>query len=221
MQTAEVQLLSLFPVFGSISRAALDRVIASSQMRNLKAGSLLFTAGSPCSGFPLLVSGTVRVAKTSPGGREVQLYRVRPGEACIMSTGCLLGDVNYGASGIAETDVTVLALPPHLFSDLMAHEEAFRHWVFGLFSERLAGMMELVEAITFQRLDRRLAAHLVEHGPVVKGSQQKLADDLGTVREMVGRVLRNFEDRGLVQLGRGEVRVVDRETLTAVAEIRD
>jgi CRP/FNR family transcriptional regulator len=212
------RLLALFPVFGSISREALEQVLASAQVRKLKAGSALFSAGNPCSGFPMLLSGTVRVTKSAPTGREVQLYRVRPGEACIMSTGCLLGDVEYGASGIAESDVTVLALPPRLFSEMMAREESFRRWVFSLFSERLCGMMELIEAVAFQRLDRRLALHLAGSGPVLHVSQQKLADDLGTVREIVGRVLRSFEDRGLVELGRNQIKVLDAAALRALAE---
>jgi CRP/FNR family transcriptional regulator len=211
------RLLALFPVFGSISGQALDEVLKFGQVRKLTPGSLLFSAGNPCTGFPMLLSGTVRVVKASPNGREVQLYRVQPGEACIMSTGCLLGNVEYGASGIAETEVTVFSLAPKLFGDLMAREEGFRRWVFALSSERLSGMMELVEAITFQRLDRRLAAHLVNSGPVLNVSQQKLADDLGTVREMVGRVLRSFEERGLVELGRNQVKVLDAPALQAIA----
>lgn len=211
------ELLRLFPVFSAISPKARDEVLRASAIRTLHAGNLMFTSGNPCGGFPLLIAGTVRVIKAAPNGREVQLYRVRPGEACIMSTGCLLTSVEYGASGVAETDVTVLTIPPRLFNRLMAEEEAFRLWVFGLFSERLSGLMELVEAITFQRLDRRVAAALIEAGPVVQITQQKLADDLGTVREMVGRVLRNFEDRGLVELSRNQIKLLDKTTLQAIA----
>lgn len=164
----------------------------------------------------MVLRGTLRVTRASPEGREVQLYRVKAGESCIMSTGCLLGEVKYGAAGFAETAMTLAVLPPQLFNDLMANNPPFRRYLFTLFSTRLAGMMELVEAVTFQRLDRRLAALLLERGEVIQASQQKLADDIGTVREMVGRVLRNFEDRGLVALGREQVRVLDPEGLRAV-----
>ena len=212
------ELLALFPVFAGMPVAELDRILGSAVLRTVKSGAQLFSSGSPCSGFPMLLSGTVRVTRTNPQGREVQLYRVKPGESCIMSTGCLLGEIEYGASGTAESDVTLIVLPPVLFNELMAKNPAFRQYVFALFSERLAGMMELVEAVTFQRLDRRLATLLLERGEVVRVSQQKLADDLGTVREMVGRVLRNFEDRGLVALGREQVRIVDPAGLRAVLD---
>lgn len=212
------ELLEQFAVFAGMPAAELDRILAASSVRTVKAGAALFSSGSPCSGFPMVLSGTVRVTRINPQGREVQLYRVKPGESCIMSTGCLLGDIEYGATGIAESDVKLVVLPPALFNQLMSENVTFRHYVFALFSERLAGMMELVEAVTFQRLDRRLAALLLERGKVVHASQQKLADDIGTVREMVGRVLRNFEDRGLVALGREQVRVINPEGLRAVLE---
>ncbi len=211
-------LLERFPVFGEISRQVLERVLRAAQVRTLAAASPLFSAGNPCTGFPMLLSGSVRVSKAAANGREVQLYRVYPGEACIMSTGCLLGDIEYGASGTAETEVVVFTLPPALFAEMMAREESFRRWVFTLFSERLSGMMELVEAVAFQRLDRRLAAYLLENAPLLQVSQQKLADDLGTVREMVGRVLRSFEDRGLVELGRNQIKVLDPGELRAIAD---
>lgn len=214
------KLLAQFPVFASISREALERVLNAGQVRTLAAGRLLFGAGNPCGGFPMLLSGSVRVFKAGENGREVQLYRVHPGEACIMSTGCLLGDIEYGASGTAESEVEVFTLPPVLFGEMMAREESFRRWIFTLFSERLSAMMELVEAVAFQRLDRRLAAHLLENAPLLQASQQKLADDLGTVREMIGRALRNFEDRGLVELGRNQVKVLDLPALRAIAGSR-
>lgn len=212
------ELLKLFPVFAEMSAPEADRILSAASMRTVKAGTALFFAGNPCNGFPMLVSGTVRITKTNPKGREVQLYRVKPGESCIMSTGCLLGDVAYGATGTAETDVTLAILPPALFNELMAGNPPFRRYVFALFSERLSGMMELVEAVSFQHMDQRLAALLLERGEVIHSSQQKLADDLGTVREMVGRVLRNFEDRGLVALGREQVRIIHPEGLRAILD---
>lgn len=214
----KAELLALFPVFAGMPAAELDRVVGAALVRTVKSGARLFSSGSPCSGFPMLLRGTVRVTRTHPQGREVQLYRVKPGESCIMSTGCLLGNVEYGATGTAESELTLIVLPPALFNRLMADNPAFRQYVFALFSERLAGMMELVEAVAFQRLDRRLAALLLERGEVVHASQQKLADDLGTVREMVGRVLRNFEDRGLVAIGREQIRILEPERLRSIIE---
>jgi CRP/FNR family transcriptional regulator len=170
---------------------------------------VLFDAQQPCRGFPLLLEGSVRVAKTSSGGREIQLYRVEPGQGCILSGGCLLGHADYAATGIAETDVVILNIPPALFQELLLHFEPFRQFVFGMYGERLGVDVHLVEEVAFRKLDTRLAQLLLHRGPVVEASHQKLADELGSVREVVSRLLRSFEDRGWVKLARERIDVVD------------
>jgi CRP/FNR family transcriptional regulator len=211
------QLLERFPVFAELPAARLEALLAGAQLHRAPAGSILFDAKQPCRGFPLLLEGSVRVAKTSPSGREILLYRVEPGQGCILSGGCLLGDTDYSASGIAERDVVLLSLPPALFQDLILHFEPFRRFVFGMYGERLAEVMELVEEVAFRRLDARLAQLLVHRGPVVQATHQKLADDLGSVREIVSRLLRSFEDRGWVKLERERVTVLDPRSLATLA----
>jgi CRP/FNR family transcriptional regulator len=211
------QLLERFPVFAELPAARLEAVLAGAQLHRAPAGSILFDAKQPCRGFPLLLEGSVRVAKTSASGREILLYRVEPGEGCILSGGCLLGNTDYSATGIAERDVALLSLPPALFQDLLLHSEPFRRFVFGMYGERLAEVMELVEEVAFRRLDARLAQLLVHRGPVLQATHQKLADDLGSVREIVSRLLRSFEDRGWVKLERERVTVLDPKALATLA----
>ena len=141
----------------------------------------MFGEHSPCGGFPLVLSGSIRVLQRYPNGRELQLYRVKPGESCLLSGSCLLGDTNYAASGIAETDVELLILPPALFQALIAEDESFRRHVFEVFGERLAALMQVVEAIAYQKLDQRLAALLVARtaGSEIHATHQALADELG------------------------------------------
>lgn len=154
-----------------------------------------------------------------PNGRELQLYRVKPGESCLLSGSCLLGQASYDASGIAETEVELLIVPPAEFQSLIAGDETFRRHVFAMFGERLAALMQVVEAIAYQKLDQRLAALLVNKGPEgdIHATHQALADELGSVREIVSRLLRSFEDRGWVDLGRERIRVVDRGALAGLA----
>jgi CRP/FNR family transcriptional regulator len=153
------------------------------------------------------------VTKTSPSGREIVLYRVSPGEACILSGGCLLSDTDYAANGTAETDVTLLRIPPHLFQQLMLQYPPFRRFVFDMYGARLAEMMELIEEVAFRKLDTRLARLLVQRGPVVHATHQNLADELGSVRVFVSRLLRNFEERGWVRLERERINVLDLQAL--------
>lgn len=210
-------LLERFPVLAQLPKERLEKLLAKSDLRRVPAGGTLFEAGQACRGFPLVLEGSVRVAKGSESGREIVLYRVEPGQACILSGGCLLGHSDYSARGVAEEDVRVLVIPPDVFQALMIESEPFRRFVFGMYGERLAEVMELVDEVAFRRLDQRLAQLLVHRGPVLEVTQQKLADELGSVREIVSRLLRSFESRGWVKLERERITVRDPRALAALA----
>jgi CRP/FNR family transcriptional regulator len=216
-QTLKDELLHQFPVLRDIDGALLDEVLAATTLRDVPSGTVMFEPGSPCRGFPLVLSGSVRVVKTAPNGREVMLYTVHPGEACLLSAGCMLGDASFQAMGIAVSHVRLVLLPPGGFNRLVAASPAFRTYVFALFSERLAGLMELIEAVMFQKLDQRLAALLLRRTAPIRATHQALADEIGSVREIVSRLLRNFEDHGWVALGRERIDVLDPQALKALA----
>jgi CRP/FNR family transcriptional regulator len=215
------RLAALFPDLAAAAPETLERIAQRSAHRRVPAGTTMFSERSPCAGFPLVLSGTVRVSQQYPNGRELQLYRVKAGESCLLSGSCLLGNAHYSATGVAETDVELLVVPPDEFRSLIATDETFRTHVFSLFGERLATMMELVEAITYQKLDQRLAAMLLERtrggGKTIHTTHQGLADELGSVREIISRLLRSFEDRGWVELGRERIIVRDDAALAALA----
>jgi len=192
--------------------------VAKGARMKAPAGAVLFEEGRQCEGFPMVLAGVVRVAKAAANGRELALYRVEPGDSCVISTGCLLGRAPYSARGVAETEVELALLPTALFDRLVQAHEPFRRYVFGLFAERIAGLMQLVEEVAFRKLDARLAALLLQGPSPLKVTHQALADELGSVREIVSRLLRGFEGEGLVRLGRGEVEVIDRGPLQRVAD---
>jgi CRP/FNR family transcriptional regulator len=206
-----------FPALGGLPAARLERLVADGQVLQVPAGAILFDAHQPCRGFPLVLEGAVRVVMNAPSGREILLYRVDPGQGCIMSGGCLLGHSDYAARGVAEGDVTLLSIPPAPFQSLLLEHEPFRRFVFGMYGERLAEVMTLVEEVAFRRLDERLAQLLIRRGPVVEATHQALADELGSVREIVSRLLRSFEQRGWVKLERERVTLADPKALAALA----
>ena len=206
-----------FPALASLPATLGARLDSECQVMAAPAGAHLFDERSPCGAFPLVIEGRVKVAKLSPAGREIVLYRVGPGQSCLLTSSCLLARRDYAATGIAEVPTTLVAIPRELFDALMAGAPAFRDYVHGLFADRLGELMALVEEVAFRRLDQRLAAHLLAHGPVVEARHQDIAIELGSVREIVSRLLGDFEDRGLVTLGRGRIEVTDRPALEALA----
>jgi CRP/FNR family transcriptional regulator, anaerobic regulatory protein len=211
------RLVGLYPVLAELPAQALADVIeAHTHFVSVPGGTLLFDEGSPCQGFPMVISGAVRVARGSPGGRTLELYRVTPGELCVVSTACLFGHAPLSAHGLA-VDATELVLLKPQGLDAWCQHAAFRSFVFGIFGERLADLMALAEAVAFQRLDQRLAQALLGHGSSLQTTHQALADSLGTVREIVSRLLSRFERAGWVRLSRERIEVLDSAALRALA----
>ena len=211
------KLLELYPAFADMPEALSAYVLDNAVLRQVPAGTVMFDERNPCQAFPMVLEGGIRVTKVAPTGRELQLYRVGPGESCILSTSCLLGTVPYTARGAADSEVTVLALPAPVFDRLIAEHQPFRSYVFGLFAERIVDLMQLVEAVAFQKLDQRLAALLLGKGKVIRVTHQALADELGSVREIVSRLLKSVAEQGLVSLGREQIEIVDPARLRRVA----
>jgi CRP/FNR family transcriptional regulator len=206
-----------YPVLAQLEPAELERVRATElRLVAVPADTTLFEEGAPCAGFPMVLQGAVRVARGSPGGRQLELYRVTPGELCVVSTSCLFGQVPLQAHGLAVEPTELALLTPAGFGSLARHE-AFRRFVFGIFADRLADLMALAEAVAFQRLDQRLAQALLGRGAVVALTHQALADELGTVREIVTRLLKRFERAGWLRLGRERIEIADAAALRRVA----
>jgi CRP/FNR family transcriptional regulator len=211
------RLLPLYPALGDLPALLRDSTLAEhAQAISVPQGQLLFDEGAPCRGFPMVVSGEVRVARGTPNGRSLELYRVGPGELCVVSTACLFGQSLLVAHGVTVQPTELVVLSPIAFERWTA-VDGFRRFVFGLFADRLSDLMALAEAVAFQRLDQRLANTLLGHGSVVHGTHQTLADELGTVREIVTRLLKRFERAGWVAIGRERVEILDAAALRALA----
>ncbi len=211
------RLLPDSPVLAELPRAlALDVLATQAMALTVPAGQLLFEEGTPCQGFPMVLGGEVRVARGSAQGRSLELYRVGPGELCVASTSCLFGQSLLVAHGATVAATELVMLTPAGFERWVA-EAPFRRFVFGVFADRLADLMALAEAVAFQRLDQRLATALLGHGTVLTVTHQALADELGTVREIVTRLLRRFEREGWVALGRERIELRAPDALRALA----
>ena len=214
------KLLGFYPALAGLPDAALARLLAPSAAMHLPAGTEIFSEQPPCRGFPLLLEGSIKVVKLAASGRELLLYRVAPGGSCIITSSCLLGRSDYNARGIAETPLSLLAIPAPDFAALLVEHPPFRDFVFHLFAERIAELMQLVEEVAFARLDQRLAkALLAKNGTVLGITHQQLADELGSVREIVSRLLKGFAAQGLVALGREQVTLLDRDGLQKIAAL--
>ena len=220
MNAACPPVLTLYPALSGLTPAQVEPLLTPGNVMNLPAGTQVFAEHQPCQGFPLLLEGSIKVVKLAANGRELLLYRVEPGGSCIISSSCLLAGTDYNARGIAETPLRLLILPTPLFSSLLVEQPAFRDFVFHLFAERIGELMQLVEEVAFSRLDQRLAKLLLaRREDALNVTHQQLADELGSVREIVSRLLKGFAAQGLVQLGREQVLITDRAGLARLATL--
>ena len=207
------RLATLYPALLAIPESERSQSLQHNvHLVQVPAGAVLFDEGAPCQGFPMVLRGEVRVTRGNTAGRQLELYRVQPGELCVVSTAGLFGHTPLTAQGQVSEPAELAVLNPAGFERWCAHAE-FRRFVFGVFADRLADLMALTEAVAFQRLDQRLASLLLGHGNSIQRTHQQLADELGTVREIVSRLLARFERNGWVRLGRERVDVLDAAAL--------
>jgi CRP/FNR family transcriptional regulator len=187
------------------------------------AGTVLFGEGSACQAYLILLSGQIRVQKVGENGREIVLYRVEAGETCIVTTACLMSGMDYDAEGVAETDIKAQALPMSGFQELLANSASFRLFVFKAYGSRVSDLLMLIEEVAFGRIDQRLAACLLNHHRgknTVDATHQELSVELGTAREVVSRQLKEFEIKGWVKLGRGQMSITNLSALESFAKHR-
>ena len=208
-----LNLQSLYPAVAAVFSPADAPPLA---VMEVPVATTLFRETETCQGFPLLLSGEVRVSRSAPNGRELELYRVLPGEMCLVSSACLFAGQVFSAQGITTQPTRLAVMPPPTFRAALAHE-VFRDYVMGLFAARMADLTGLIEAVAFQRLDSRLAATLLGHGHQVRTTHQLLADELGTVREIITRLLHRFERAGWVSLSRECITICDSAALRQLA----
>jgi CRP/FNR family transcriptional regulator len=200
-----------YPEFTRPGDPALQRLRAAARLARLLEGATLFHPGSPCGNFLLVTEGAVRVHLLTASGREVLLYRVRPGGGCILTTACLLGGNAYPAEGIAESPTTALAIPEPEFRDALNQSPFFRSFVFADFAARLSRVIARMEEVIGDGIDARLARAMLAGSATgaVRKTHQALATEIGTAREVVSRHLKQFQEAGWVRLGRGTVAVLD------------
>lgn len=209
-----------FPGLKTLSPAVAEPLIRNSKVVELPSGTRIFGLGQAPESYLLLLKGRVRVQQVSESGREIVLYRVSAGESCALTTACLMGYEEYLAEGIAETDVTAVAIPRSTFDELIARSPEFRKFVFTAFSVRVTNLFRVIDEVAFGRLDVRLAERLIElarEGSQIATTHQQLASELGTAREVISRQLNEFQRRGWISTSRGTIDLTDTPALRRLA----
>ncbi|MDF2181173.1 Crp/Fnr family transcriptional regulator [Neptuniibacter sp. CAU 1671] len=213
--------LDQFPALKKISQSPhWSQALDQCQLMTLPADTPVFHQGDLCQYFVLVLQGAIRVQKLSANGREIVLYRVESGQSCILTTACMLGNQPYQAEAFTESETRAVAFPVALFRAAMDESSVLREFVFAGYVQRLSELMLLIDQIAFSRMDSRLANYLLLQTESMGGlrlTHQQLARELGSAREVISRLLKEFERQGLVNLQRGLIQICDRPGLEKIA----
>ncbi len=205
----------------TLPRAVRDRLRKVARTIEMPKGAQVFGPTNVPDSLFFLYDGRIRVSQSSDTGRDIVLYRVDAGESCVLTTACMLAEEAYNAEGVAETDIIAIVLPKLAFDRLVAEEEAFRKFVFAAYSRRLIDLLRVVDDVAFGHMDVRLAERLLALAGdfrEIAATHQHLAGELGTAREVISRILQDFQKREMIAQSRGRIELLDKPALRDLAE---
>jgi CRP/FNR family transcriptional regulator, anaerobic regulatory protein len=185
-------------------------------LASIPAGHDVFVEGDRVEAIALLISGVVRVYKIGETGREITLYRFGNGSSCILTANAILSHKTFPAVATVEQDAEAVMIPADVFRDWVKRYDLWREFVFDLLSQRLSTVMAVIDEVAFRRMDRRVAALLLERARSqnpLRITHQEIAAELGSSREVISRLLEDFVSEGCIRSGRGTVEVLDFELL--------
>jgi CRP/FNR family transcriptional regulator, anaerobic regulatory protein len=217
------QLLADYPVLVESADNACWAMLASANIQSFDSDTLLFQEGMECKHLMLIVEGSVRVYKNSVDGREVTLYRVEPGQLCINNLNNLVDGTSYPVVARTDSKMRGLVITKRAFHEALENSNSFRTYVLRNLTERLTHMANLVSGFAFDRLDLRVGCWLMAQferncSRAIEITHSELAHELGTTREMISRILKDFEHKRCIQLSRGRIHLVCKNTLHLISE---
>ncbi len=175
------------------------------------ANTTIYTEGDSCSQIAFVLTGEIRVFKAGASGREITLYEIGPGDTCILNASCIFSNTGYPANALTAERTEVLLLPAPIFKNFLLSYPEIQVFVYTMLSERLTAIMTLIEEVVFNRMDSRLFEYLVERSDngIISRTHQSIANDLGTSREVVSRLLKDFQAKKTIRCGRNHIEILD------------
>ncbi len=216
-----MELSEFFPIWDKLTPQQQTRLAQSAISRNVEAGSILHDGGADCMGLVLVRSGRLRSYILSEDGREITIYRLIERDICLFSASCMIKNMQFNVTVEAERDSSIWIIPTYMYKELVEASLPMANYINDIMAAHFSEVMWLMEQIMWKSFDKRLAAFLLEESALEETDRlsithEKIANHLGTAREVVTRMLRYFQNEGLVSLTRGTVEITDRKGLEAL-----
>ena len=213
-----MELQALFPVWDKLSDTQQNRILGSLTCRDIQKGTVIHNGSMDCTGLLLVKSGQLRAYILSDEGREITLYRLFDRDICLFSASCMLRSVQFDITIEAEKDTSLWIVPPEVYREIMEESAPAANYTNELMAARFSEVMWLMEQVMWKSMDKRIAAFLLEEAAIegtarLSLTHETIARHLGTHREVVTRMLRYFQEEGLVKLSRGAVELQDEREL--------
>ena len=212
-----------FPFWEELTPYQQELLISSAVKRTVKNGTVIHNGSSDCLGLLLVSSGQLRAYILSQEGREITIYRLFDRDTCMFSASCMLRNLQFDITIEAEKDSELWIIPPDIFKKLMDESLPVSNFVNQVIAGRFSEVMWLMEQVLWKSFDKRLAAFLmeesnIEESDIIKITHEKIANHLGTAREVVTRMLRYFQNEQLIRLSRGTIEIIDHKRIQNLAE---
>lgn len=200
-----------YPFLESLSPAEEQSIKSYSIHKVIPEGGTIFLKGDSCSFFAFVLRGRVRVFKTGETGREITLYRFQNGESCILTASCILSRNNFPAEAEAEEETETVLIPNELLREFVKQYEQWRSYFFDVLASRLSEVMEIIDEVAFRKMDERIADFLLKNSEnmVIETTHRQIAAELGTSREVISRILKDFEKENLIKSDRGKIQIIN------------
>ena len=213
-----MEFASYFPVWDKLTPEQQQRVAQAVDFLKVKKGTYIHDSSADCLGLLLVKSGQLHTYILSEDGREITINRFFEYDICLLSTSCVMPDMQFNVMIEAEKDSEFWRIPAYLYKNLMDESLAVSNYSNNLLSSHFSELMWLMEQIMWKSFDKRLAAFLleecrVENSSELKITHEKIANHMGTAREVVTRMLRYFQGEGMVKLTRGTIEITAPERL--------
>lgn len=210
---------SAYPELHSIDDAAWLQIANAAISTKFPENYTLFEDGDVCNNYLLIINGSVKVKKTTTDGHEIILYHIKKGQTCELTTCCLLSGTRYSAQAVTETPVEAIFISRNEFEKALNNSRGFRDFIFRTLDQGVEDLISLVENIAFIPTHQRLAKYLLEQYTIqhpIEATHHSIANELGTAREVVSRLLKEFERHGWIRLQRGSIEILSKKSLREI-----
>lgn len=218
-----MELSAYIPVWEKLNTAQQTTLIRYTVSRKIKKGTIIHSGDTECTGLLLVQSGQLRAYILSPEGREITIYRLFERDLCLLSASCILHSLQFNVTIEAEKDTVFYLIPAEIYKEIMKNSASLSNFTNEIMATRFSEVMWLMEQVLWKSFDRRLAGFLLEESAIngtdcLKITHETIGRHMGNPREVVTRMLRYFQNEGMVNLRRGTVEITDAEKLKKLAE---